>query len=94
MKVDSSFKVADDFGSFSPFTFIFPHEAIDSRLSSFSPDSSSGRSRPQGSRMSSFGTLFRVTTFGESHCPAVGCIVDGVPPRMTLTEADIQVELP
>lgn len=43
------------------------------------------------SAMSSFGTLFRVTTFGESHCPAVGCIVDGVPPRMALTEDDIQV---
>ncbi|EAT14359.1 chorismate synthase [Desulfuromonas acetoxidans] len=42
---------------------------------------------------SSFGTLFKVTTFGESHCPAVGAIVDGVPPRMTLTEADIQVQL-
>ena len=41
--------------------------------------------------MSTFGTLFRVTTFGESHCPAVGCIVDGVPPRMSLTEEDIQV---
>ena len=42
---------------------------------------------------SSFGTLFKVTTFGESHCPAVGAIVDGVPPRMALTEADIQVQL-
>jgi len=42
---------------------------------------------------SSFGTLFKVTTFGESHCPAVGAIVDGVPPRMELTEADIQVQL-
>ena len=42
---------------------------------------------------SSFGTLFKVTTFGESHCRAVGAIVDGVPPRMALTEADIQVQL-
>ena len=42
---------------------------------------------------SSFGTLFKVSTFGESHCPAVGAIVDGVPPRMALTEADIQVQL-
>nr|WP_320048623.1 chorismate synthase [uncultured Desulfuromonas sp.] len=42
---------------------------------------------------SSFGTLFKVSTFGESHCPAVGAIVDGVPPRMELTEADIQVQL-
>ena len=38
----------------------------------------------------SFGHLFRVTTFGESHGPAIGCIVDGCPPRIPLTEADIQ----
>jgi chorismate synthase len=37
-----------------------------------------------------FGTLFRFTTFGESHGPAIGCIVDGVPPRLPLREADIQ----
>jgi chorismate synthase len=37
-----------------------------------------------------FGRLFRVTTFGESHGPAIGCIVDGVPPRLELAEADIQ----
>lgn len=43
--------------------------------------------------MSSFGKLFRVTTFGESHCKSVGCIVDGVPPRMNLTEQDIQPQL-
>lgn len=43
--------------------------------------------------MSSFGTLFRVTTYGESHCKSVGCIVDGVPPGMALTEADIQPQL-
>jgi chorismate synthase len=39
----------------------------------------------------SFGTLFRFTTFGESHGPALGCVVDGTPPRIALTEADIQV---
>ncbi len=39
------------------------------------------------------GTLFRVTSFGESHGPAIGCIVDGCPPGMTLCEADIQLEL-
>lgn len=33
--------------------------------------------------MSTFGTLFRVTTYGESHCPSVGCIVDGCPPVRT-----------
>src|SRR3981081_1362556 len=37
-----------------------------------------------------FGHLFRVTTFGESHGPAIGCVVDGAPPRIALTEADIQ----
>ena len=40
-----------------------------------------------------FGTLFTVTTFGESHGPAIGCVIDGCPPGMTLTEADIQPEL-
>ena len=40
-----------------------------------------------------FGTLFRFTTFGESHGPAIGCVVDGVPPRLPLSEADIQVWL-
>ena len=38
-----------------------------------------------------FGTLFRFTTFGESHGPAMGCVVDGAPPRIPLNEADIQV---
>ncbi|WP_149540615.1 chorismate synthase [Siccirubricoccus phaeus] len=38
----------------------------------------------------SFGHLFRVTTWGESHGPAIGCVVDGCPPRLPLTEADIQ----
>lgn len=37
-----------------------------------------------------FGHLFRFTTFGESHGPAIGCVVDGVPSRLPLTEADIQ----
>ena len=41
----------------------------------------------------SFGHLFRVTTFGESHGVAIGCIVDGCPPLIPLTEADIQIEL-
>jgi chorismate synthase len=40
-----------------------------------------------------FGSLFRFTTFGESHGPAIGCVVDGVPPQLTLSEADIQVWL-
>jgi chorismate synthase len=40
-----------------------------------------------------FGTLFRVTTWGESHGGAVGAVVDGCPPRMPLSEADIQPQL-
>jgi chorismate synthase len=40
-----------------------------------------------------FGTLFQYQTFGESHGPAIGCIVDGVPPRIDLTEADLQYYL-
>lgn len=42
---------------------------------------------------SSIGDIFRVTTFGESHGPALGCIVDGCPPGMMLSEADLQVDL-
>ena len=38
----------------------------------------------------SFGQLFRLTTWGESHGPAIGCVVDGCPPRIRLSEADIQ----
>jgi chorismate synthase len=41
----------------------------------------------------SFGHLFRFTTFGESHGPGIGCVVDGCPPLMPLTEADIQRDL-
>jgi chorismate synthase len=39
------------------------------------------------------GTLFKVSSFGESHGAAIGCIVDGCPPGMALTEADIQLDL-
>jgi chorismate synthase len=39
------------------------------------------------------GHLFRVTTFGESHGPALGCVVDGCPPGIALTESDIQADL-
>lgn len=42
---------------------------------------------------SSFGEAFRVTTFGESHGPALGCVVDGCPPGLALCEADLQVDL-
>ncbi|MFT0892076.1 chorismate synthase [Pseudochelatococcus sp. G4_1912] len=40
-----------------------------------------------------FGHMFRVTTFGESHGPMIGAVVDGVPPRIPLTDADIQADL-
>jgi len=41
----------------------------------------------------SFGKMFRVTTFGESHGPVIGCVVDGCPPGIALVEADIQADL-
>ena len=40
-----------------------------------------------------FGHLFRVTTWGESHGPAIGCVVDGCPPGIAISEAEIQVDL-
>jgi len=40
-----------------------------------------------------FGHLFAVTNFGESHGPAIGCVIDGCPPGLELSEADIQVDL-
>jgi hypothetical protein len=44
-------------------------------------------------KMSKFGKLFTVTTFGESHCKGVGVIVDGCPPGLELSESDIQPQL-
>ncbi|KAI0762394.1 chorismate synthase [Fomes fomentarius] len=43
--------------------------------------------------MSTFGTIFRVTTYGESHCASVGAIIDGCPPGLPLTAQDVQVQL-
>jgi chorismate synthase len=40
-----------------------------------------------------FGHLFRVTTWGESHGPAIGCVVDGCPPGIPLTAEEVQLEL-
>ena len=40
-----------------------------------------------------FGKIFRFTTWGESHGPAIGCVVDGCPPNIKITEKDIQIEL-
>jgi chorismate synthase len=42
---------------------------------------------------SSIGEMFRVTTFGESHGPALGCVVDGCPPGLAITESDLQADL-
>ena len=42
---------------------------------------------------STLGALFCVTNFGESHGPAIGCVVDGCPPGMALEAADIQRDL-
>lgn len=42
---------------------------------------------------SSYGTHFRVSTFGESHGGGVGCIIDGCPPRIPLSESDLQFDL-
>ena len=41
----------------------------------------------------SFGDIFRITTFGESHGLAIGCIIDGCPSLLELNEEDIQVEI-
>ena len=38
-----------------------------------------------------FGTLFSFTSFGESHGPAIGCVVDGCPPGLALAESDIEI---
>ncbi|TCD71452.1 hypothetical protein EIP91_010158 [Steccherinum ochraceum] len=43
--------------------------------------------------MSTFGTLFRVTTYGESHCASVGAIIDGCPPGLPLDAKDVQIQL-
>ena len=41
----------------------------------------------------SFGQLFKITTFGESHGAAIGVVIDGVPSKLPLTEADLQKDL-
>merc|ERR1711939_185900 len=52
-----------------------------------------GTNLPHTPTMSSFGTLFKVSTYGESHCASVGCIVEGVPPGLRLVDTDIQTQL-
>src|SRR4029079_874494 len=46
--------------------------------------------KPSDMSHNTFGHLFRVTTWGENHGPAIGCVVDGCPPALPLTAADIQ----
>ena len=43
--------------------------------------------------LNTFGKIFRFTTWGESHGPAIGCIIDGCPPNIVITEKDIQVDM-
>ena len=55
-----------------------------------------GRDRTQRFRIAMpnhFGKLFQITTWGESHGAAVGVVIDGCPPRLPITEEEIQVEL-
>jgi len=65
---------------------VVPTRAAAGRMafSSLAPHTMSGNT---------FGKLFSVTTFGESHGPAIGCVIDGCPPGLALSEADIQPEL-
>ncbi len=49
--------------------------------------------RRKNFNMSTFGTFYKVSTFGESHCKAVGVIVDGCPPGLSIDETDIQPQL-
>eukprot|EP00270_Netrium_digitus_P003131 TRINITY_DN13550_c0_g2_i13.p1 TRINITY_DN13550_c0_g2~~TRINITY_DN13550_c0_g2_i13.p1 ORF type:complete len:411 (-),score=67.97 TRINITY_DN13550_c0_g2_i13:647-1792(-) len=83
--------MADQFagGSSLPLHPIFPGQGTG--------DSGNGRRRRAGKAQASggntFGTLFRVTTFGESHGGGVGCVIDGCPPRLPLSESDMQKDL-
>ena len=40
-----------------------------------------------------FGKIFRFTTWGESHGPAIGCVIDGCPPNIPISEKDIQIDI-
>nr|AXP11716.1 chorismate synthase [Senna obtusifolia] len=74
--------------------------SLNSDLSSLSSVSVQISVRPRISKRfqikaagSTFGNYFRVTTYGESHGGGVGCVIDGCPPRLPLSEADMQVDL-
>lgn len=73
-----------------------------SRTASFSPALPSARRRQhrrsapvltRAGAANTWGTAFRVTTFGESHGKGVGCVIDGVPPRLRISKEEIQAEL-
>ena len=51
------------------------------------------RAAPASAAANTFGTAFRVTTFGESHGKGVGCVIDGVPPRLAVSKEEVQAEL-
>src|SRR5690606_10334286 len=72
-----------------------PREALRRLTPRPKANRSVARTSRQATAMShnSFGHLFRVTTWGESHGPALGCVVDGCPPGIRSTIADIQAEL-
>ncbi len=53
----------------------------------------SGKRPKRTTSFNTFGHMFRFTSFGESHGAAIGCVVDGCPPRILLEAADIQYEL-
>ncbi|CAK9169146.1 unnamed protein product [Ilex paraguariensis] len=79
----------------SRFGFLQPSEIR--KLSSPVLRVSTLRSHPQKLEIqavgSTYGTYFRVTTYGESHGGGVGCVIDGCPPRLPLSEADMQLDL-
>lgn len=67
-------------------------------LSAFAPARHQHRRRPlptpaRAGAANTWGTAFRVTTFGESHGKGVGCVIDGVPPRLRISKEEIQAEL-
>jgi chorismate synthase len=70
-------------------------ELTEARFGSIDRTRSAGYQTAGGNSMSfnTFGQLFRFTSFGESHGPAIGCVVDGCPPRIPLSASNIQVYL-
>ena len=67
--------------------------AMKPHLTAAKPRGTTSRKAETAMSFNTFGHLFRFTSFGESHGAAIGCVVDGCPPRIPLTAADIQVYL-